>query len=130
MKKHLAIFSGHLADLILNGQKTIESRFSKAKIAPFGQVSVGDIVYIKPSGGEIIGQFRVNKVINYDGLDYQDILNIQNIYNNKILADDMYWASKKDAHYGTLIFIGECNQFITSPLKIRKRDQRGWVVLN
>ncbi len=129
MKKHLAIFSGNNAELILNGQKTIETRFSKSKIVPFGGVSAGDIVYVKPAGGDIIGQFRVKKVISYDGLDYEDLINIEKIYNSQILSDQKYWQQKKDSKYGTLIFIEACTRFITSPIKVPKRDQRGWMVL-
>ncbi|KKQ35404.1 MAG: hypothetical protein US51_C0006G0001, partial [Microgenomates group bacterium GW2011_GWA2_37_6] len=53
--KHLAIFKGDGAEKILTGKKTIESRFSKNKIAPYGVVSAGDLVYMKLSGGAIIG---------------------------------------------------------------------------
>lgn len=130
MKKHLAIFSGKTADLILNGGKTIETRFSRSKIAPFGQVSVGDVVYIKPAGEDIKGQFRVKKVISYDGLTYVDFLNIQKTPQIRMLSDEKYWEDRKDCKYGTLIFIGEVDTFLTSPVKIHKRDQRGWVVLD
>lgn len=129
MKKHLAIFSGNNAELILTGEKSIETRFSKSKISPFGQVSAGDLVYIKPAGADIIGQFKVKKVISYNGLAYDDLLNIQKNYQTHILSDEKYWKDKKDCKYGTLIFIGEVNRFITSPIKVPKRDQRGWVVL-
>ena len=67
--KHLAIFKGRGAELILTGEKSIESRFSKRKDPPFGLISSGDLVYIKLSGKDIIGQFRVKKVIFFDGLD-------------------------------------------------------------
>lgn len=103
MKKHLAIFKGNGGEMILTGQKTIESRFSRAKIAPFGQISSGDLVYIKPSGKEIIGQFKVKKVVFID---------------------------KANGKYVTLIFIGESSRFLTAPLKIPKKDLRGWVVLD
>ncbi len=66
--KHLAIFKGDGGEKILTGEKLIETRFSKSKIPPFGVISTGDLVYIKPSGGDIIGQFRVKKVIFFDGL--------------------------------------------------------------
>ena len=104
MVRHLAIFKGDGADKILSGEKTIESRFSKSRIAPFGLISSGDLVYIKPSGKDIIGQFRVKKVIFFDLGPIQH-------------------------RYVTLIFIGESTRFITSPIKLKKKDQRGWVVL-
>lgn len=54
MIKHLAIFKGDGGESILSGKKTIESRFSHRRDPPFGQISVGDLVYIKPSGKDII----------------------------------------------------------------------------
>lgn len=129
MKKHLAIFKGNGGELILNGQKTIESRFSRAKIAPFGQVFSRELVYIKPSGKEIIGQFRVKKVICFEGLTAGDVKDIREIYGKEIAMDEIYWKAKEAAKVATLIFIGESSRFLTAPLKIPKKDLRGWVVL-
>lgn len=126
MQKHLAIFKGEGGELILSGKKTIESRFSKKKSAPFLQISTGDLVYIKPSGKDIIGQFRVKKVIFYDGLDIRDI---REKYGKELAVGEDYWKGKETKRYGTLIFIGEVDPFLTSPVKIPKKDLRGWVVL-
>lgn len=130
MIKHLAIFTGSAAEDILSGKKTIETRFSKSKIAPFGVVGAGDIVYIKPAGYDIIGQFRVQKVIYFDGLDFEQLEQIKQEYGEKIAAPKEYWHSKKDSKYGSLIFISGSTRFITSPIKFSKKDQRGWVVLD
>lgn len=128
--KHLAIFNGTGAELILSGKKTIETRFSTKKSAPFLQISAGDLVYIKPSGKEIIGQFRVKKVIFYDGMNPEDIHDIRLKFGKDIAADGTYWEKKQDARYGTLIFVDQSSRFLTSPLKIPKKDLRGWVVLS
>lgn len=130
MTKHLAIFKGEGASEILSGKKTVESRFSRFKLAPFGMISTGDLVYIKPSGKDIIGQFRVKKVIFYDGLTGQDLEDIRKTFGRPIGQGNEYWQSKKGSRYGTLIFIGDSSEFITSPVKIPKKDLRGWVVLN
>lgn len=128
--KHLAIFKGLAGELILTGKKSIESRFSKRKDPPFGQISSGDLVYIKPSGQDIIGQFRVKKVIFFDGLSLEDIQEIKQKYGVGLCVDEAYWKDKETTKYGTLIFIGDSNQFLTSPIKISKKDLRGWVVLD
>ncbi len=121
VKKHLAIFKGSGGELILNGIKTIEARFSKSKIAPFGVVSPGDLVYIKPAGKDIIGQFRVQKVFSFEGLEMGDISQINDIYGVEIA---------KNAKVATLIFIEKTVRFLTSPLKVSKKDLRGWAVLD
>ena len=129
MIKHLAIFKGDGANLILSGKKTIESRFSRKKNVPFLQISAGDLVYIKPSGKDIIGQFMVKKVIFIDGLEIREIREIRERWGKELAVDEAYWKRKETAKYGTLIFIGEVDAFITSPIKIPKKDLRGWVVL-
>lgn len=128
--KHLAIFKGGGAEKILSGKKTVESRFARSKIAPFGVITCGDLVYIKPSGGQIIGQFRVKKVICYDGLDKGDLEEIKERYGKEIATDAAYWKGKSNAKYATLIFIGDSSRFITSPIKPIKKDLRGWMVLD
>lgn len=127
--KHLAIFKGDGGELILSGKKIVESRFSKRRNQPYGAISSGDIVYIKPSGKDVIGQFRVKKVIFYDGLDEKDIEEIRLKYNRNMVAEPDYWNRKLGSRYGTLIFISESSRFITAPIKIPKKDLRGWVVL-
>ena len=106
MARHLSIFKGDAGELILSGKKTVDSRFARRRIPPFEVVSSGDIVYIKRSGKDIIGQFKVKRVIFFD-----------------------FGEIKETARYGTLIFIGESSRFITSPIKLKKKDSRGWVVL-
>lgn len=127
--KHLAIFKGEAGNWILSGKKTIESRFSRRKNPPYGIISAGDLVYIKPSGKDIIGQFRVKKVIFYDGLEVGDVREIREKYGKELAVDEAYWKGKETAKYGSLIFIGEVDTFITSPIRIPKKDLRGWVVL-
>ncbi len=129
MKKHLAIFKGEAGEWILSGKKTIESRFSRVKNPPFGVIGSGDLVYIKPSGKEIIGQFRVKKVIFFDGLSSKDLISLEKEYGEGLQMDKNYWVDKGNCKYGTLIFIGDSSRFITSPVKFPKKDLRGWVVL-
>ena len=130
MKKHLAIFKGKTGEAILFGKKTIESRFSRIKNPPFGAISSGDLVYIKPSGKDIIGQFRVKKVIFFDGLNVSDLEELKKRYGKELSEGNDYWEANKTPRYGTLIFIGDSSRLITSPIKFPKKDLRGWVVLD
>lgn len=135
MHKHLAIMNKSTIEAILSGVKTIETRFSKHRIPPFGQVSSGDIVYMKLSGGEVMGEFRVKKVFSFEGLSKDDTREIFSKYGKKInvgneLEDKKYQEEKSDSFFGTLIFIAESERFITSPIKVKKSDMRGWMVLS
>ena len=40
--KHIAILKQPFFNMVLNGEKTIESRWSMHKVAPYNKVSVGD----------------------------------------------------------------------------------------
>lgn len=134
MKKHLAVMGLKTINAILSGKKTVETRFSQHRIAPFGEIRVGDLVYMKPPGEEITGQFRVKKVFSFEGLTPKDLEKIFLDYRKEIsmgdsMEDERYKRGKASSRFGTLIFIGESERFITSPVKIKKSDQRGWMVL-
>ncbi len=121
-------------EAILSGQKTIETRFSKHKIAPYGEVRAGDLIYMKIPGGDIVGQFKAKKVFYFEGLTAGDVDKILQEYGKQIsvgyaLEDEKYLEIKKSSHFGTLIFIEQSERFITSPIKIQKHDLRGWMVL-
>lgn len=72
MTKHLAILKQPYLDYILSGQKTIESRFSRLKSAPFGVIKAGDIVLLKESGGKVKGEFEVDKVLFFENMSIFD----------------------------------------------------------
>lgn len=134
VKKHLAILSKEAIQRIFAGEKTIETRFSVNKIPPFGIISCGDTVYMKPPGGEIIGRFEVKKVIFFDGWQVKDWEIIKDHFWGQISlgkkdADEDFIKKHNKAKFATLIFIGKVEQFITSPIRVRKKDLRGWVVL-
>lgn len=134
MGKHLAIMHRPVLEAILSGSKTIESRFSKHRISPFGQINTGDLVYMKASGGDVIGQFRVKKVYSFEGLNKEDVGQIFSQFGKQINSGDLkidkdYQKTKADSRFATLIFITQAERFITSPIRFKKSDQRGWVVL-
>ena len=62
---HLAILKNQFLNRILAGTKTIESRFSFNKIAPYNKVSVNDTIYLKESGGQVVAKAKVKDVKYY-----------------------------------------------------------------
>ncbi len=135
MKKHLAIFSTNVIEAIFAGVKTVDSRLSKNKIAPYLQVSTGDIVYIKPPGEDIIGQFIVRKVMYLEGYnrpEYDVIIRDfwpQISWGNKKEEKRFIEEKREDSRYLTLIWIDQLERFLIPPVRIRKTDNRAWVVL-
>ena len=129
MAKHLAIFSPDSAKLIFSGKKKIDGRFSKIKIAPFGQVKSGDFVYIKISGEKIVGQFTVDRVLYFDHPTKEELDFFVKKYKSGLQLDDAFWLEHEKVNFITLMFIKSVTKFIIAP-EIPKKDLRPWVVLD
>lgn len=128
--KHLVVYKNELAESILKGEVKVDIRLSKTKSIPFGVVSSNDIVLVKPIGKQIIGQFRVKKVITIDGVTKEDLIELKRSYNDPVVQLYGNMDSGKQAKYATIIFIAETSRFITSPFKMpKKRLRKVWEVL-
>ena len=68
---HVAIFkkSWKLIDKILNGTKTIESRWSINKISPLDSINKGDLVFLKNSGDKVCAVAEVDLVMQFSNLN-------------------------------------------------------------
>ena len=62
---HLAVLTEPFCSLLLDGAKTIESRFSHVRCAPYGTLAKGDIVVVKKTGGPVTGAFQAGTVRSY-----------------------------------------------------------------
>ena len=54
---HLAVVNEPYLQFILQGKKTIESRFAMHRAAPYRQISPGDIVLMKSAGQAVQSYF-------------------------------------------------------------------------
>ncbi len=129
MAKHLAIFTLEATRDILSGKKKIDGRLSKIKIAPFGKVSAGDIVLMKVSGEEIVGQFKVDRVLFFDHPKREEADNLIKKYLKELAMPKSFWMQHEQVNYVTLIFIKEVTKFLVVP-EVPKKDLRSWVVLD
>lgn len=99
-------------------------------------VSAGDLVYVKAPGEDINAQFRVKKVLSFEHYDKDDFDQIVAEYWDKISWGDekeelkFKKEKRESANFATLIWMVEVEQFIVPPVRIRKSDNRAWVVLN
>lgn len=126
--EHLAIMDRETINKILDGKKTIESRFSKNKITPYNRVKKGEIVYLKESGGDILATFEIDKALFFDNLDNKKILEIKNSYNKSINAPDDYFNYKSNCKYGTLIYIKNPKAIV--PITIYKNNRLAFLTVN
>ncbi len=100
---HLMIVHPQSATRIMTGQQPVEARLGTDRRAPYNRVQPGDVVYIKPNGQRVIGKAIVHRVDQYSGLTPNDIEHLQRVYNDRVLGDDKFWDSNRDACYATFI---------------------------
>jgi hypothetical protein len=124
---HLAVMAGPYLDRLLDGTKTIESRFTRHRVAPFQRVADGDVIFFKPAAGPITAVGLAGRVQHLD-LGIVPLQQIADQYGAAIApADTSFWADRAAARYATLVAMQEVVRM--APVPISKRDRRGWVVL-
>ena len=125
---HLAILLEPYLKFILEGSKTVESRFSRHRIAPYGAVESGDVLLLKRSSAKAVsGLCIVRKVWSYQ-LNSDNLQHIKNGFAAALRADgSSFWEERKAARFATLMRIAEV--YPLPPIGVHKRDRRGWVVL-
>ena len=123
---HLAIMLEPYLEFILNGSKSVESRFSRNGCAPFGRVTAGDVVLLKRSSGPVVGLCTVSDVWDYR-LTPSTLVEIKDRFGPAICAQDGFWEDRREAAFATLMRIEGATPL--PDLFVPKRDRRGWVVL-
>jgi len=126
---HLAVFKEPYLSLIFSGKKTVESRFSINRVAPFQKVFPKDIVLIKKSGGDILGFLIVKEVLYFSNLNDEKIQLIERDFGEKLAwgADPDFLFNKKDARFLSLIVFDKVVG--TKPLASNKLDRTGWSII-
>lgn len=126
---HIGIFTEPFLSLLIAGEKTMESRFSINRIAPFQKVKQGDIVYIKKSGGMVCGYFIVGKSQYVSMPSRTKLVELKNKFSKSICSDSVenFWESKQNAQFISLLSIKLIHTI--NPLEIDKRDRTAWVTI-
>lgn len=97
IKEHnlsLGIFSEQYLTYMLNGKKTIESRFSKNKILPQNQICKDDIVIVKKSSADVVAYFTIKEILFFD-LNKVSIDEIKSKYNKQLCVDENFGQQRK-----------------------------------
>jgi hypothetical protein len=124
---HLAIFAQPYLRFILEGKKTVESRFSRNLCPPHRRVHRGDVLLLKESGTFIHGLCCVSDVWFYE-LDPTSWDVIRTHFAKAMCADGSeFWTRRESASFVTLMKLTHVIR--TEPIPCEKRDRRGWVVL-
>jgi hypothetical protein len=127
-RMHLAIFNEPYLTLILEHKKTLESRFSINRCAPYQEVSAGDIVVLKVSGGPVMGLATIGSATHLRISNPEELCEIAEKYSSALHVDGSdFWEQRKKASYCTLIEFENIERLVID--KVFKRDRLGWVVL-
>lgn len=122
---HVAIMkkSWGLLPKILSGEKTIESRWYKFKVAPWGRIKRSDSVYFKNSGEPVTVRSKVLKVLSFESLTQGKVKEILREYGQRdgIRPKDLdrFYQLFKDKKYCLLIFLKETQKI--RPFDINKK---------
>jgi hypothetical protein len=121
---HIVVMSEPFLSYVFEGTKTVESRFSLHKIAPYQKVQLGDRVLMK--AGLIVGCFTIDWVKEYDLTAYP-IEAIRQEYGAAICGTPEFWKKKSNKRYATLMGIQNARRLTPAP--ITKRDRRAWIAI-
>src|SRR5205814_748415 len=98
---HLAIFLEPYLTFILEGKKTVESRFSSVRCAPYDRVKGGDVILLKRAGGPITGLCCVNSAWFYE-VDRNTLVEIRQKFSDQICpAESTFWTSREGTSFAT-----------------------------
>lgn len=124
---HLGVFVEPFLSFVLDGSKTVESRFSTTRQPPYGRVSSGDLLVLKRASGPVVGVAEIEQVWYYE-LDGSAWATIRERFGaNLRIEDDTFWERKSQACFATLIKLGRVEAI--PPIFCKKRDRRAWVIL-
>ena len=125
--KHLAILRQPFFDMVKNKEKTIESRWSMNKIAPYNKVNIGDEILLKLTGQPATATARVKDVKYYE-LTPEIVEDIRIKYGKQIGIDKFEnWEATLQKKYCTLIWLEDVKTI--NPLEVPRSNGAGWIVL-
>lgn len=122
---HLAIFIEPYLTAVLEGRKTIESRFAVTRRPPYECVKPNDYILLKKSGGPVTG-LALAKSIKFYRLSPLVLADIRRKFARQLFAlDEDFWEARADKLYATLIELED--PVGIEPFTVEKRDRQGWV---
>lgn len=124
---HLAVFNEPYLQFLLEGSKTVESRFSIKRCPPYNHVQPGDVLILKKSSGPVVGLCQIGFVWFYQ-IDSTSWKEIQDTFSVALgVQDAHFWEERENTFFATLMRVE--NVKTIAPITCKKRDRRGWVVL-
>ncbi len=125
--KHIAILRQPFFDMVLSGEKTIESRWGMHRCPPYGKIAVGDEILLKETGKDVTASASVKRV-EYFQLTPEKVEDIRKKWGKAIGTDRFEdWKETLQKKYCTLIWLENVKRI--EPLKVPRSKGAGWIVL-
>lgn len=123
--KHLVILKQPYFNMILSGEKTIESRWSVHKIAPYNKVKIGDILYLKETGKNVYYKAICSDVKFFE-ITHEVINMIKEKYGDGIKMRD--YSDCYNKKYCSLIWISNIEKI--EEMKVKRSNGAGWIIMD
>lgn len=111
-----------LTGKILDGRKTIESRWYASRRAPWGRIKKGDTVYFKNSGEPVTVRAAVRGVLQFSGLSPAKVKKILGEYGERDGIERgekrFFYGLFRNKKYCVLVFLGKIGR--VRPFRIDK----------
>lgn len=134
---HLAIYSTKAygedyIEMMLNGKKTIDSKFTYRRTAPYGRLNKGDAIYLKESSGPVRGRVIVDNVFSGELRSSDDVMDYLAPHQKKLGIKDEkhlleFWEKHAEKRYVCQWSMIKPER-PDNPIRITKHDMRSWVV--
>jgi hypothetical protein len=111
---HLVILRAPYLDLILSGDKTVESRLSRRRHPATTRCLPGDVLYLKRTGGDIEGRATVAQIDAFSDLDSFALRRLSEEWAGRVAAtepDDWYQRIKHDARHALFLTLTQVEIF-------------------
>lgn len=129
---HLAVMQEPFLGLVEQGEKTIESRWSRHRIPPFRAIDAGDLIVFKRSSGPITGLSQTRLILDGPVHGAEGVREFLAEYGARLClpATDENVMRLASTHYMTLCFLGAFHPIPEGRMiRCNKPDRRGWVPL-
>jgi hypothetical protein len=126
-RNHLAVLAAPYLQALLAGRKKVECRLTRSMRPPYGQVSPGDLLWLKQSGGPVRGLAGVARVDGFADLTPAGIHSLKQCYGKLVAAPASFWHAHESARFATLIGL----EWVCAvrDFRVLKRDRSAWLVL-
>lgn len=105
MQEHMVICKEPYLSLILQGKKKIESRWSQQNRTPFKKVKVDDHIYLKKSGGLVLGEADIYRASYYHDPLTKQMIDILVAPEYRLYIQDDFKPKCYQAKYVSLFWL-------------------------